>query len=83
MALQILQSQKLPILAEQIFRLLTRVQREATATIKNPPQAYTHASPPKKQNIVEFDCRGLEFTEFKSDACSEFPVARAALLTPW
>ncbi|CAF9925918.1 hypothetical protein IMSHALPRED_006822 [Imshaugia aleurites] len=42
-------------------------KRESTATIKNPPQAYTHASPPKQQNIIEFDCRGLEFTEFKSD----------------
>lgn len=42
-------------------------KRESTATIKNPPRAYTHASPPKKQNIIEFDCRGLEFTEFKSD----------------
>lgn len=63
--------------------LLTRVQREATATIKHPPQAYTHASPPKKQNIVEFDCRGLEFTEFKSDACLDAPIACATLLTPW
>ncbi|CAD6569784.1 MAG: hypothetical protein ASARMPRED_003145 [Alectoria sarmentosa] len=42
-------------------------KRESTATIKNPPLAYTHASPPKKQNVIEFDCRGLEFTEFKSD----------------
>ncbi|KAL9065216.1 MAG: hypothetical protein Q9161_008374 [Pseudevernia consocians] len=42
-------------------------RRESTATIKNPPRAYRHASPPNKQNIIEFDCRGLEFTEFKSD----------------
>lgn len=52
-----------------ILHLLTKLQRESTATIKNPPQAYTHASPPKQQNIIEFDCRGLEFTEFKSDVC--------------
>ncbi|KAM0804444.1 hypothetical protein BDR22DRAFT_878935 [Usnea florida] len=42
-------------------------KRESTATVKNPPQAYTHASPPKRQKIIEFDCRGLEFVEFKSD----------------
>ncbi|MCJ1341573.1 hypothetical protein MMC09_006869 [Bachmanniomyces sp. S44760] len=42
-------------------------KRESTATIKAPPSAYLHSSPPKRQNIVEFDCRGLEFTEFKSD----------------
>ena len=51
------------------FHSLTLDQRESTATIKNPPRAYTHASPPKKQNIIEFDCRGLEFIEFKSDVC--------------
>ncbi|KAI9876820.1 MAG: hypothetical protein M1830_005639 [Pleopsidium flavum] len=43
------------------------VQRESTATIKAPPSPYQHASPPKRQNIIEFDCRGLEFTEFKAD----------------
>ncbi|KAF6228919.1 hypothetical protein HO133_007031 [Letharia lupina] len=42
-------------------------KRESTATIKNPPHVYTYFSPPKKQNIIEFDCRGLEFTEFKPD----------------
>ncbi|KAI4124073.1 MAG: hypothetical protein LQ347_005871 [Umbilicaria vellea] len=42
-------------------------KRESTATIKAPPIAYKHASPPKRQNIIEFDCRGLEFTEFKAD----------------
>ena len=57
------------ILVKPIFNLLTQAQRESTATIKNPPRAYAHTSPPKKQNVIEFDCRGLEFTEFKSDAC--------------
>ncbi|KAA6406756.1 MAG: DUF866 domain-containing [Lasallia pustulata] len=42
-------------------------KRESTATIKAPPTAYQHASPPKRQNIIEFDCRGLEFTDFKAD----------------
>jgi hypothetical protein len=39
-------------------------QRESTATIKAPPIAYEQASPPTRQKILEFDCRGLEFTEF-------------------
>ncbi|KAL2044240.1 hypothetical protein N7G274_002945 [Stereocaulon virgatum] len=42
-------------------------KRESTATIKNAPQAYLQSSPPKRQNIIEFDCRGLEFVEFKAD----------------
>ena len=48
-------------------KLLIWDQRESTATVKSPPQAYTQASPPKRQKIVEFDCRGLEFVEFKAD----------------
>lgn len=68
---------------KDIFDLLTWVQRESTATIKHPPQAYTHASPPKKQNIMEFDCRGLEFTEFKSDVCRGILTVCAVLLTAW
>lgn len=47
-------------------------QRESTATIKTPPTPYKHSSPPTKQNILEFDCRGLEFTAFKSDVCLSF-----------
>ncbi len=42
-------------------------KRESTATIKNPPCPYVRNSPPTRQNIIEFDCRGLEFTEFKAD----------------
>ncbi|KAI9790903.1 MAG: hypothetical protein M1816_004664 [Peltula sp. TS41687] len=42
-------------------------KRESSASIKNPPSAYQHSSPPKRQNIIEFDCRGLEFTKFKPD----------------
>ena len=63
--------------------LLTWDQRESTATIKNPPQAYTHASPPKRQKIIEFDCRGLEFVEFKSDVGRGRPRLRAVSLTAW
>lgn len=32
---------------------------------------YQHASPPRLQNILEFDCRGLEFTEFKPDVSAQ------------
>lgn len=35
--------------------------------MKEAPKAYPQASPPKRANIIEFDCRGLEFTEFKSE----------------
>ncbi|CAI4212560.1 unnamed protein product [Parascedosporium putredinis] len=39
-------------------------KRESSANIKAAPAAYEHSDPPKKQKIIEFDCRGLEFTEF-------------------
>ena len=49
-------------------------QRESSATIKAPPIAYQQASPPTRQKVIEFDCRGLEFTEFKSEvrACVQY-----------
>ena len=47
----------------------TLIQRESSATIKAAPLAYEQASPPKRQKILEFDCRGLEFTEFKPEVC--------------
>ena len=43
------------------------VQRESSATIKAPPTKYEQISPAKAKNIVEIDCRGLEFTDFKPD----------------
>ena len=43
------------------------LQRDSSATIKEAPKAYLHTSPPQKVNILEFDCRGLEFTEFKAE----------------
>jgi len=46
---------------------LSLLERESSATIKAPPASYKQASPPKPQNIIEIDCRGLEFTEFKAD----------------
>ncbi|KAF2656550.1 DUF866-domain-containing protein [Lophiostoma macrostomum CBS 122681] len=42
-------------------------KREHSATIQAAPASYPQSDPPKKQNILEFDCRGLEFTEFKSE----------------
>ncbi|KAH0289202.1 DUF866-domain-containing protein [Aureobasidium namibiae CBS 147.97] len=42
-------------------------KREHSASIKEAPKAYTHSDTPKAQKIIEFDCRGLEFVEFKPD----------------
>ncbi|KAF1939383.1 hypothetical protein EJ02DRAFT_257571 [Clathrospora elynae] len=42
-------------------------KREHSANIKAPPATYPQSDPPKKINILEFDCRGLEFTEFKAE----------------
>lgn len=43
------------------------VQKEHTANILSSPKAYPQADTPKKQNIIEIDCRGLEFVDFKPD----------------
>lgn len=48
-------------------QLLTSPQREHSANVKSAPIAYKQTSPPKPMNIIEFDCRGLEFTEFRPD----------------
>ncbi|KAJ9627793.1 hypothetical protein H2203_003010 [Taxawa tesnikishii (nom. ined.)] len=45
-------------------KCLNRYQREHSANIKEAPRAYQQNEPAKKQNIIEIDCRGLEFTEF-------------------
>ncbi|KAI4737804.1 DUF866-domain-containing protein [Aureobasidium sp. EXF-12298] len=42
-------------------------KREHSASIKEAPKSYTHSDTPKAQKIIEFDCRGLEFVEFKPD----------------
>jgi hypothetical protein len=49
------------------YILLMFEQRESSATIKAAPVSYQQASPPKRQKILEFDCRGLEFTEYKPE----------------
>ncbi|OAA65449.1 hypothetical protein SPI_02236 [Niveomyces insectorum RCEF 264] len=42
-------------------------KRESSASIKAAAKPYEHAEPAKPQSIIEFDCRGLEFTEFKPE----------------
>ncbi|KAF2739901.1 hypothetical protein EJ04DRAFT_426031 [Polyplosphaeria fusca] len=42
-------------------------QREHSATVKAAPATYERSDPPKIKNILEIDCRGLEFTEFKAE----------------
>src|SRR5262245_53208654 len=42
-------------------------KRESSATIKAAPTSYEISEPPKGANIIEVDCRGLEFTEFKPE----------------
>ncbi|KAK0651452.1 hypothetical protein B0T16DRAFT_403959 [Cercophora newfieldiana] len=39
-------------------------KRESSASITAAPTAYEHSEPAKPRKILEFDCRGLEFTEF-------------------
>ncbi|KAL1955462.1 hypothetical protein VTO42DRAFT_8556 [Malbranchea cinnamomea] len=45
-------------------------QRTHSASIATAPNAYQE-SEGKDQKIIEFDCRGLEFTEFKADGLWE------------
>ncbi|RYP68963.1 hypothetical protein DL771_006385 [Monosporascus sp. 5C6A] len=42
-------------------------KRESSASIKNTPKPYERTEPPKGQTIIEFDCRGLEFTNFSPE----------------
>ena len=42
-------------------------KRESSATIRVGPDAYKISEPPKLAKIIEFDCRGLEFTDFKPE----------------
>ncbi|GFP58331.1 hypothetical protein ACSS6W_005537 [Trichoderma asperelloides] len=42
-------------------------KRESSASIKAAPVAYEQGEPPKAQKLFEFDCRGLEFVEFKPE----------------
>jgi hypothetical protein len=55
------------------------LQRESTASIKTAPKPYEQGEPPKAQYIIEFDCRGLEFTDFHPEASSHFCHQRTSL----
>ncbi|OAA41354.1 hypothetical protein NOR_05432 [Metarhizium rileyi] len=46
--------------------------RESSASIKAAPAFYEQTEPPKPHRIIEFDCRGLEFTEFKPEVGGEW-----------
>jgi hypothetical protein len=55
--------------AHEILMGPTFAQRESSATIKAAPVKYEQNSPAKAKNLIEIDCRGLEFTDFKPDVC--------------
>jgi hypothetical protein len=40
---------------------------EASAVIKTAPKPYETAEVPKPKKILEFECRGCEFVEFKPE----------------
>ncbi|KAF3136101.1 hypothetical protein TWF703_005746 [Orbilia oligospora] len=42
-------------------------KREHSANIKTKATPYEQSEPAKRQNIIELECRGLEFVEFKPD----------------
>ncbi|KAF2788989.1 hypothetical protein K505DRAFT_285175 [Melanomma pulvis-pyrius CBS 109.77] len=42
-------------------------KREHSASVKAAPATYPRTEPAKTQNILEFDCRGLEFVDFKAE----------------
>lgn len=42
-------------------------QRESSASIKAAAVPYEQGEPAKAQRLIEFDCRGLEFTDFKPE----------------
>lgn len=42
-------------------------KRESSANIKAAPAPYGQSEPARKQKVLEFDCRGLEFTEFSPE----------------
>lgn len=50
-------------------------KRESSASIIAAPTAYEQTEPAKKQKIIQFDCRGLEFVEFNPEVGSLCPVS--------
>lgn len=41
--------------------------RSHTANVTAAPSSYNACSPPKRQNIIVLDCRGLDLIDFKAD----------------
>lgn len=62
--------------SEAGFTDTTCAQRESSATIKAAPVPYEQSEPAKPKNILEFDCRGLEFTDFKPEVRPPTPQPR-------
>jgi hypothetical protein len=56
-----------------------RLKRESNATIKAAPAVYEQSSPARPKNLIEIDCRGLEFTDFKPDVCLVFDILQGFL----
>lgn len=42
-------------------------KREHSASIKEAPRKYEFSEPKKRQTVMEMDCRGLEFMEFRPE----------------
>ena len=55
-------------------RMLIGYQKQASATVKMGPVPYPQSDPPKKQTILEADCRGLEFVSFKPEVSNTASV---------
>ena len=57
-------------------------QREHSANIIASPAAYEQGEPPKTQKVLQFDCRGLEFLEFKPEVSNQiFPLIKPLYYT--
>lgn len=55
-------------------------KRESSASIKAAPAAYEQTEPAKKQKLLEFDCRGLEFVEFQPEVSPYLVSSRYSTL---
>lgn len=72
MALQELQGEH-PQARSRAAAPLTTPQRESSASIKAAPAPYEQTEPAAARKVLEFDCRGLEFTKFKPEVGCRSP----------
>jgi hypothetical protein len=56
-------------------------QKTHSASIVNGPHAYAGDEKRKGTKVIEIDCRGLEFTEFKPDVSVSSILSQARFLT--